>query len=378
MTGGPQAPTHGELIEDLRSLRERGLVAIRDMGLSHLRAAAALHMGTAAEGEVSPAALERLLRSAIAQLGGGDLELAAEYTFGTRPGMRDTVAGTRRRRAAEVYGVTPERFRKAQERTLISQVADAILDLSIGRPPSRSGDSQPSPAVGIETESEARRSLSKWLRPLHADGNEHVVTLHVGPVEVLADIDIIVSSESTYLEGSQIFKPSISAALRLACATRDEVGGILDDPIRRELTEWMEKNGRRGLPVAVGTVVSTSPGQLRQRNIRRIYHAAIVSPRLGSGGYDVKPEAIPLAIRNVFQIARKESGSADPPFRSVCFPLFGSGSGGLLRQESLSLIWASLEQELADDEWDIHLLTRGISGTELDGWHAASEPGTRA
>lgn len=48
-----------------------------------------------------------------------------------------------------------------------------------------------------------------------------------------------------------------------------------------------------------------------------------------------------------------------PPLRSVCFPLLGSGRGGLPYQVSLAAVWAAVEAELARGaRWDIHFVVR--------------------
>jgi len=366
MSGEIWAPSHDGLVEELRLLRERGLIAIRGLTLPHLSAATRL-AGESLEEEPTPVEMERVLRDAVDKLGGGDLQRSAEYAFGTPPGMRGTPAVVRRRRAAEVYGVTPERFRKAQERLLISQLADMILDLSSHQRGHAIVGELASSGPRLSDTRQEGRAFGLWTRPMRSAHGRHIITLHVGPVEMLADIDIVVSSENVYFEGSQTFKPSLSAALRLACATRNAVGGILDDVILRELTEWVEKNGHRGLPMAAGTIAATSSGELRRQNIRRIYHAAIVSPRPGESGYNVVPDAIPRAVKNAMLLASRERETVNPPFKSICFPLFGSGSGGLTQSQSLSWIWASLEREQADG-WDLHLLTREITSMELNGW----------
>jgi hypothetical protein len=43
----------------------------------------------------------------------------------------------------------------------------------------------------------------------------------------------------------------------------------------------------------------------------------------------------------------------------VCFPLLGSGRGGLPYRVSLAAIWAAVEAELARGaQWDVHFVVR--------------------
>jgi len=73
----------------------------------------------------------------VENLGGGSLGAAAAATFGLARGARDMPAADRRRRAALVYGVSVERFRKYHERIVMEQVAEEILKWCIASAPPR-------------------------------------------------------------------------------------------------------------------------------------------------------------------------------------------------------------------------------------------------
>ena len=129
--------------------------------------------------------------------------------------------------------------------------------------------------------------------------------------------------------------------------------------VRDELESWVRSHGRPGLPVAPGTVAATSSGELACQGIRRIYHAAITSPRAGTNDYDVEPAVIAHAVRNAFTVARAERGHFAPPLCSLGFPLLGAGRGGLDPAISLTWMWAAIEREIErDNSWEIHILTR--------------------
>ena len=124
----PDVPALDEVVADLRILRERGLVRLRHTDLKVCRGQpAAPGWPTAAGG--GPGAVEAMLRTAVENLGGGTLGGAASATFGLGRGERDMAAQDRRRRAALVYGVSLERFRKHHERIVLEQVAEEILKL---------------------------------------------------------------------------------------------------------------------------------------------------------------------------------------------------------------------------------------------------------
>jgi O-acetyl-ADP-ribose deacetylase (regulator of RNase III) len=338
----PSHPEFEEIVSDLRLLRRHGLTRLRQTPLPALSAVlqAAFQSNAEPDADGFPGELERLLRAAAGGLG-GNMATAAEYTFGLAAGTRDWPVGDRRRRAAQVYGVSTERFRKHHEALIVNELAGRLMDLC--RHHSGSGRSGP--------------------RMLHLtgvlDGRTRPVTVHAMPVEMLRDVDVVVCPGNTYLELPQIFKSSFAASLRRASATVDSVGEVLDDTIQRELSAWMHENARPGLPVAPGTVTPTGAGQLEGMGIRRVYHAAVAAPRQGVEGYEVTPAAVARSVRNVFLLAEAERSAFDPPLTSICLPLLGAGRGGLDPDTSFTWTWAALDRELrADDPWELSFVAR--------------------
>ena len=335
-----------DVVADLRLLRERGLVRIRHTELATLRQAAERAPALPA-GDVSPQAVETLLRAAVENLGEGSLAAAAAHTFGLNRGARDRPAQDRRRRAAQEYGVSVERFRKHHERVVIEQVAEEILKLCQPSAGLRVPGPEP-PELAAETRLECR-----------AQDTQVPVIVHVEPVELLRDVDVVVAPTNTYLELPQPYKASVSAAIRRAAAYRARDGTVVTDPVLDELHRWVKDNGRPGLPVTAGTVVATSPGALSQQGICGIYHAAIVSPRPGTNDYDVDPAAIALAVRNTFVTARSERVLTGQRRRSLVFPLLGAGRGGLDPAVSFAWIWATAVREIRQEaDWEIHFVSR--------------------
>jgi O-acetyl-ADP-ribose deacetylase (regulator of RNase III) len=342
----PASITIAEVVADLRLLRERGLVRIRHTDLVTLRAAASLTAVIPADA-LGPRAIEALLRAAVDNLGGGELAAAAGHTFGLPRGDRDRPAQERRRRAAHEYGVSVERFRKHHERVVIEQVAEEILELCRPGPPSR-------PAFA-EAAAEAPRKIYLEAR---TGSVRFPVTVHVEPVELLCDVDVVVAPTNIYLEMPQPYKASISGALRRATALRAPDGAVIADEVVDELRSWVRDNGRPGMPVAAGSVAPTSAGALRLQGIRRIYHAAIATPRPGTNEYDVEPAAIARAVHATFDLARAERRRFTPPLESLVFPLLGAGRGGLDPAASFAWIWAAIEREItADNTLKVHFVT---------------------
>ncbi|RMI29220.1 macro domain-containing protein [Streptomyces triticirhizae] len=369
-------PAHAALVEDLRALRRPGLANVRVLGLPALRAAAET-CGLSTGPDDAPAGIENLLRQAVRRLGDQDaLGRAAARTYGLVPGLRGATAFERRRAAAEVAGVSTETFRRRQEVQVVNQTAEAVLVLcheqvrrrnaGAGATSSPAGGTggtggavvPPGPvtvAMGDQRDDDAPPFT---VETTVADAPTPFV-LHVSPVDLLRDVDVIVSSENVYLEMSKTFWPTLSGTLRRACAVRDASGEIVDDVLVRELNAWVRRFGRPGLPVRPGTVAPTSSGAMAEQGVRRIYHAAVAVPLAGRDGYEVAPANIARAVREAFALARAERAAFDPPLRSICFPLMGSGRGGVSVGSSASWIgWAIHEELTRDPDWTVHLVVR--------------------
>lgn len=126
MGGEIAVPSYEALLEDIQTVREKGLTNLRRYRVPALHAASQV-CDLATKDEQQPAAIEKLLRLAVESLGGGTAADAAEYSLGLVAGTKLWSSGDRRKKAAEVYGLSVDRFRKAYEPVLFEQLAEGIL-----------------------------------------------------------------------------------------------------------------------------------------------------------------------------------------------------------------------------------------------------------
>ncbi|MDX3228445.1 macro domain-containing protein [Streptomyces sp. ME19-01-6] len=375
-------PTYDQLLNELKDIRRPGLADLRRTDRPALRAAA-LAGGFCDGPDDAPAGIEALLKEAVRRLGeNGVLGRAAAHTFGLLPDRRGDPAADRRKLAAAVYGVSTEGFRKRQEREVMEQLAEAVLAILRERLGCPGGQPPPGPppsdgpgGQGGQGESTTgpggQGGRAGQEPPLRVEGVPVVdarstFTVHVSPIELLRDIEVLVSSENVYLEMSKTFRPTVSGALRLAAAVRDPAGEIVDDVLARELAAWLRAHGRPGLPVRPGTVVPTSSGALASRGVRRIYHAAVATPEEDT--YHVRPESIARAVSACFALARAERDRYQPALSSICFPLLGTGRGGLPPAVSATwLRWAIRDELARDARWRVHLVVRSRETAEAVG-----------
>ncbi|MEV6956006.1 macro domain-containing protein [Streptomyces sp. NPDC051183] len=346
---------------ELRAVRRVGVVGLDEAQFPLLTSVTVAQPGLA-PGPV-PLAVEQLLLRAVSGLD-GDLYAAATLTLGLTPDLRDAPPYERRRRAAEVYRLSNERFRKKQEIEVLKQVAQQICRLAASKEPA-------GPAVR-EPEAALPPRLRQHVLHCRDQGRPLDVTLHIRSVAELTGVDVVVSPSNVHLELPPMHKGSVAAALRRAAARRDAAGDVVEDPLYDELRAWRERYGAIRRPVHPGTVAATGSGALIARGIRRIYHAAVAVPRAGTNDYGVQAQDIATAARRVLDLMAEESaGSGEEgeagrsasgvrPLRSVCFPLIGAGRGGLPPAAAASALGAALCAHPRRDV-AVHLVTRRIS-----------------
>lgn len=399
MTGSPddqpRLPSHGGVARELRALREKGLIRIRRLDLPVLTAAAGVAGFAPSGADDAPAAVEDLLRSAVQALGDDETGLAAQYLFGLVQGTVGRRTTDLRERAASVYGLSPETFRKEPERLLVDRVADEILRLcrdGLRARPATRGGADPAPGTSAETSAtDVLAQLDRALQHVRAHGAhvEHrygpfrirlgpsgdttaCIGVLLGSVASLDGVDVVVSSENVYLQPSRAYSATFSGTLRREAAVRDAAGRVLHDVVAVELQEWLGRHNPHGGPVEAGVVAPTSSGRLAERGIRRIYHAAVAAPRPGTNEYDVSREAVFSAVRSCFELARAERADEASELRRISLPLFGSGRGRLPAATSFAYIWPALRAELLrDPSWQVSItvLTTDQAVAALDGLH---------
>lgn len=355
------APDHGAVLTEVRKVRRAGVVRLRELDVPVLSSVA--REFPRGGGELHGGPVEKVLRLAVSRMGGGTLQDAAEYSLGLAQGTRDWPAADRRRRAAQVYGVSVERFRKHHELMVLGQVAEQIVQAA--EEALRAAGRTTAPATGTGAAPLPVPSPQDRMRAVHRVLDVRLrhrtvpVTVHVHSVDLLRDVDVVVSPTNTYLVLPAPYKSSVSATLRRAGARRDPTGGLVEDSVHDELGEWTARHGAAGRAVLPGTVAATSAGALGGQGIRRLYHLAVAVPRPESNDYDVQPADITRGVARAFALLAEEARLHDPPLRSVCLPLLGAGRGGLTPHESFGALWPAVEAELTrGGDWDVHFVVR--------------------
>jgi O-acetyl-ADP-ribose deacetylase (regulator of RNase III) len=349
-------PDYASILHDIKEVRKAGVVGLRGLPLTELPQIAAVVYPALAAPDLLPEAIDRLLRRAVSRINSTTLRTSAELSLGMAVGSHDWAAAERRKRAAEVYRVTVERFRKAQEQMVLNEVAEQVLRLAVESP---EADRPPDGAAAAGGGEQLPLVPATRRLTVIAQGRQGTVVLHVHPADLLRDVDVVVSPVNTYLALPEAYKSSVPASLRRAGSLRDAAGGLVNDRVDEELRAWAARHGPPGRPVLPGTVAATGSGALGTQGIRRIYHAAIAVPRSGTNDYDVAPADVTRCASRAFTLLAQERDAFDPPLRSICFPLLGAGRGGLAPEQSIRALWTAVEAELARDTGcEVHFVMR--------------------
>jgi len=338
-------PERDAVLAELRVVRRIGPLRLHEVRLPALDALA-----------TPPGGVEELLRGAAAGLENDTLRQAVGISLGLAPGTSDWPAADRRKRAARVYGVGVDRFRHHQEGLVLGRLADHLLRTAPAAP---SGNGPGAPSGNGPGSSSPPPVCAHYPLQVPGPAGTVPVTLHAHPVDLLRDVDVVVSPSNVYLALAEPYKASVSAALRRTGALSGPTGDVIEDRVHLELRAWLDRHGAAGRPVPPGTVAPTSAGALDRHGIRRVYHAALAVPRPGTNDYDVQPADVTRCAARALDLLAEERDRYRPPLRSICFPLLGAGRGGLSPDLSLRALWSAVEAALSRGaDWELHLLVR--------------------
>ena len=179
----------------------------------------------------------------------------------------------------------------------------------------------------------APRGRTEWCLT-GEDGVERKTRLGVwsGDLATIAPgdgIDVIVNSESIFLEMARFHDPGVSAVIRWLGSRNNTETHSSNDAIFRELIERAQH--RR--PVVGGYVVFTSSVRLKERGVKRLCHVAAVRPRgwpkdwQPGRGYEPVPNLKDCMTNALTRLEERRGSDRVPANCSVLFPLFGAGNG---------------------------------------------------
>lgn len=121
-----------ELLADLGVWRRQGVLRLQELRLPALgRAAELIGLAASSAEAAQPAVLTELLRSALERVAGSVSGRAALVLLGLDPNTFDLAPHLLREDAAEIYGVSPERFRREPQQQVLRVVANCLLELCI-------------------------------------------------------------------------------------------------------------------------------------------------------------------------------------------------------------------------------------------------------
>ena len=160
--------------------------------------------------------------------------------------------------------------------------------------------------------------------------------IRTGDLRNWPGVDVWVNSENTNMQMARFYDRNLSAMIRYHGAKKDENDEILEDTIASELAE--RTRGRESVPL--GTVFDTSAGALTETHrIKRIFHVALVQGVPGEG-YRAAREMVDTCVARCLKRMDSEAGKS-AGWRSIAFPMMGTGAGGEDVQQVAKLLVTS-------------------------------------
>jgi WD40 repeat protein/O-acetyl-ADP-ribose deacetylase (regulator of RNase III)/CheY-like chemotaxis protein len=145
--------------------------------------------------------------------------------------------------------------------------------------------------------------------------HEKLVRIYQGDITNLAT-DVIVSSDDSYLT----------------------MGGGVSYSIRKTGGDEIYREAKNLIPLSLGEVAVTTAGQLRAK---KVFHAVVID------FYDRKGPSEDVIQQVVHACMKKASGYN---FRSIAFPLLGTGSGGFSAKLAWEIILRQIIRDLSDEK----------------------------
>lgn len=259
------------------------------------------------------------------------------------------------------------------------KVLDAIVELS-----KRTRDDQKEWTKSLERKrtddiAPSNKSFATYSSPQRAFPCQ--IHLATGDYTTLSGIDVFVNSTNDYMQLAHFYeKRTLASSLRLAGALK-LAGGRIVDSVQEELNRQL---AGIGLPLEMREVIATHAGHpksrlMQENGARYIFHVAAsqVNVKL------FKESRIPITeedgivdvVKNCFEKVREvnrdcgvisigrsphhaeELANIDTyqPIKSIIFPLFGTGSGGLSITEIVPPMLRGIMEYLTDHKSDPHL-----------------------
>ncbi|GAB2858047.1 hypothetical protein GCM10027176_70650 [Actinoallomurus bryophytorum] len=198
----------------------------------------------------------------------------------------------------------------------------------------RQARSDPAPQKPLDGQ---RTYLYRLTREARSDTARHIGVI-TGDIRRVQHVDAWVNPENTDMKMARIHERSISGTIRYEGAVHDRTGRVIDDVI----ADGLARAVRGRLPVAPGTAIVSTAGQLSRRNgVRCLIHTAAVQGEPGAGFRAVRE--LDRTVVNALRAAQQCSAQWTA-IRSVLFPLLGTGHGGAeIRVTTRTLLLAAVD-----------------------------------
>ncbi len=165
---------------------------------------------------------------------------------------------------------------------------------------------------------------------------EKSIGIATGNIGKIGGADVLTNTENNFLDMDRPTGKTISGAINAFSADWDEHDRLVRQTVKDELDALARQVD---IPVKLGVVFVTSPGNLASNNVRYVVHTISVERHRDEfiTGTRVQLErCVTNALLTVDGLTRDRC--PDAPLRRVVLPLLGTGAGGLPAEEIVPLL----------------------------------------
>ncbi len=163
---------------------------------------------------------------------------------------------------------------------------------------------------------------------------EFSIVIRTGDMRRIDDVDGWVNSENTDMEMDRFVGKSVSSLIRYEGAVKDAKERVIDDTIGDALKKKMR--GRFGS--IIGTVHDTTPGDLKKKNVKRLFHVAAVQGHTGQRPRADLHQIASVTKKALLAVEDRSNSYITAKCASALLPMIGTGDAGLTTEEAFPKI----------------------------------------
>lgn len=203
-------------------------------------------------------------------------------------------------------------------------------------------------SLGLYVHRTEQKNKPKLIYDVTKSGSFQVrnsnIVCFLGSVEKISDIDVVVTSENTYLDLGSISGTSVSGRVRKMAASFNEKNELEKDFLDDFISEWKINNGLG--PFTKGRCIISPPFNAEKYGVKSIIHAVAIeknSNNCANIEFSAIKKIVDYSVNHLL----------DKSYKSIFIPVFGLGSGQAGQADAINYTVDAVKSALERTENDI-------------------------